>query len=230
MSVRAFKYLSPCLLYFGALTGFLGHGFTVWLPLVYAWVLIPLLELFLRPDASNLSEAEEELAKRNRWYDYMLYLVVPLQYAALGLFLYNVTYTVQPWVDVVGKTLVMGLLCGTFGINVGHELGHRSNRGEQLLAKMLLLTSLYMHFFIEHNKGHHKRVATPEDPSSARYGEGLYAFHVRSIVFSYVSAWRIAARDAQKKGYKAFSLHNEMIRFQLVQLLFVATLFSYLAD
>lgn len=225
MSVRAFKYLSPCLLYFGALTGFLGHGFTVWLPLVYAWVLIPLLELFLRPDASNLSEAEEELAKRNRWYDYMLYLVVPLQYAALGLFLYNVTYTVQPWVDVVGKTLVMGLLCGTFGINVGHELGHRSNRGEQLLAKMLLLTSLYMHFFIEHNKGHHKRVATPEDPSSARYGEGLYAFHVRSIVFSYVSAWRIAARDAQKKGYKAFSLHNEMIRFQLVQLLFVATLF-----
>ncbi|HEU4902799.1 MAG TPA: alkane 1-monooxygenase, partial [Flavisolibacter sp.] len=76
-------------------------------------------------------------------------------------------------------------------------------------------------------KGHHKRVATPEDPSSARYGEWLYAFHVRSIVFSYVSAWRIAARDAQKKGHKAFSLHNGMLQFQLVQLFFIATVFFF---
>jgi alkane 1-monooxygenase len=225
MPVRAFKYLSPCLLYFGAIIALLTQGFGVWLPLLYAWFLIPLLELFIRPDATNLSEAEEELAKRNRWYDYMLYLIVPLQYFALGLFLYNVTDTAQPWFDVFGKTMVMGLLCGTFGINVGHELGHRTANGEQLLAKLLLLTSLYMHFFIEHNRGHHKRVATPEDPSSARYGEGLYHFFFRSIVFSYFSAWKIAARDAEKQGHSAFSLQNEMIRFQLVQVLFVAAIF-----
>ena len=225
MTLRAFKYLSPCLLYFGAITAFLAHGVGVWLPLVYAWFIIPLLELFIKPDASNLSEAEEELAKRNRLYDFMLYLIVPLQYFALGLFLYNITSTTQPWFDTVGKTMVMGLLCGTFGINVGHELGHRTARGEQLLAKLLLLTSLYMLFFIEHNKGHHKRVATPEDPSSARYGEALYLFFFRSIVFSYRSAWKIAARDAEKKGHRAFSLHNEMLRFHLVQAAFVAAIF-----
>jgi alkane 1-monooxygenase len=112
------------------------------------------------------------------------------------------------WVDIAGKTAVMGLLCGTFGINVGHELGHRTNAVEQWLAKALLLTSLYLHFFIEHNKGHHKRVATPEDPSSARYGESLYTFFFRSIVCSYRSAWHIA--NAMQPGKAAPLFHGKM--------------------
>lgn len=227
MAVRHFKYLSPCLLYFGAIAAFLTHGVGVWLPLVYAWVIIPAVELFIKPDPANLSAAEEELVKKNRWYDYMLYLIVPLQYFALGLFLYNVTFTSQPASDILGKTGVMGLLCGTFGINVGHELGHRVNKGEQFLAKLLLLTSLYLHFFIEHNRGHHKRVATPDDPSSACYGESLYAFWWRSIVCSYRSAWAIANRETLKKGHRAISLHNEMVQFQLVQALFVAAVFFF---
>lgn len=224
MFIRRFKYLSPCLLYFGAIIAFLSNGFAVWLPLVYAWLIIPVLELFIKPNESNLSEAEEELAKRDEWYDYMLYLIVPLQAFALGLFLYNVSHVQQSSIDIAGKTAVMGLLCGTFGINVGHELGHRVNKSEQALAKMLLLSSLYMHFFIEHNRGHHKRVATPEDPSSARYGEPLYFFFFRSIVFSYMSAWEIANKEAQKKGYKKFSRRNEMVRFHLVQVLFIAAI------
>lgn len=225
MLLRIFKYLSPCLIYFGAVTSFLTHGLPVWFPLIYAWVIVPLLELFINPDASNLSEAEEELAKRNRLYDYLLYLIVPLQYGALALFLYAVTYQQQSWIHVAGKTAVMGLLCGTFGINVGHELGHRVNRVEQALAKLLLLTSLYMHFFIEHNRGHHKRVATPEDPSSARFGEWVYAFYFRSIIFSYLNAWEIANKEIVKKGYKPFSLRNEMMQLHLAQFAFVAAIF-----
>lgn len=151
--------------------------------------------------------------------------VVPFQYFALAVFLYNVSYQPQSWSDIAGKTFVMGLLCGVMGINVGHELGHRSKTFEQFLAKSLLLTSLYMHFFIEHNKGHHGRVATPDDPSSARYGESLYAFFFRSIVFSYLSAWKIAAEDMNKKGYRLFSIRNEMLWFQLVQLLFPVLIF-----
>ncbi|HEY0355488.1 MAG TPA: alkane 1-monooxygenase [Flavisolibacter sp.] len=205
----------------------MASGFIIWLPLLYAWFIIPLIELFIKSDDSNLSEAEEELARQNKWYDILLYLVVPFQYFALGLFLYNITFHEQNWVDMAGKTLVMGLLCGVMGINVGHELGHRTNKFEQFLAKALLLTSLYMHFFIEHNKGHHKRVATREDPSSARYGEWLYAFYFRSIVFSYVSAWHISSKDARKKGFKPFSIYNEMLRFQLIQLVFVAAIIFF---
>ncbi len=222
MNIRIFKYLSPFLIYYGAIVSFLTTGFVVWLPLVYSWIIIPVLELILRVDESNMTEAEEELARKNKWYDYFLWMIVPFQFVAMGFFFYSVSSVDQPWIDLIGKTLVMGQLCGVLGINVGHELGHRVNKFEQFLAKTLLLTSLYMHFFIEHNKGHHKRVATPEDPSSARYGEMLYSFFFRSIVFSYISAWKIASGETRKKGHRIFSIHNEMLRFQVIQLLFVA--------
>ncbi len=227
MKIGIFKYLSPFLLYYGALVAMFSSGVVVWLPLVYAWFIIPLLELFIRPDERNISEAEEELARKNKWYDLLLYLVVPFQYLTLGLFLYNVSFIQQPWYDLAGKTLVMGLLCGVMGINVGHELGHRVKPFERFLAKVLLLTSLYMHFYIEHNKGHHKRVATPEDPSSARYGEWLYAFYARSIILSYFSAWHIASKDLRKKGFSAFSMRNEMLQFHLIQLAFLAIIFLF---
>jgi alkane 1-monooxygenase len=224
MRLRAFKYLSPFLLYYGALMSFLNSGLVVWFPLIYAFVLIPLVELFGKGEEENLSEAEEELVKNDRLYDVLLYLVVPFQYFALYFFLHSISFQTQPWIDLAGKTVVMGLLCGVMGINVGHELGHRVNTSEQLLAKSLLLTSLYMHFFIEHNKGHHKRVATPEDPSSARYGESLYAFYFRTIVFSYFSAWKIAGRDAEKKGHRKFSFYNEMLQFHLIQLVLLGSI------
>jgi alkane 1-monooxygenase len=225
MRFRVFKYASPLLLYAAALQAFFAIGFLVWVPLLYAWLLIPVLELILKPDEHNMSAAEEELAKNDPLYDWLLYMIVPLQYFSLGCFLYNITYATEQGIDMIGKTMVMGLLCGTFGINVGHELGHRINKFEQFLAKALLLTSLYMHFFIEHNKGHHKRVATPNDPSSARLGEPVYFFYFRSIVLSYFSAWEIAARDTRKKGKFVFSLHNEMLQFQLIQLLFIALIY-----
>ena len=225
MNISIFKYLSPFLLYYGAMAAMMSSGLVVWLPLVYAWFIIPLLELFIKPDERNISEAEEELARQNKWYDLLLYLVVPFQYLALGLFFYNVSFIGQPWYDLAGKTLVMGLLCGVMGINVGHELGHRVKPFERFLAKALLLSSLYMHFYIEHNKGHHKRVATPEDPSSARYGEWLYVFYARSIIFSYLSAWHIATKDVRKKGFSSYSIHNEMLQFHLIQLAFIAGIF-----
>jgi alkane 1-monooxygenase len=151
--------------------------------------------------------------------------VVVLQYVALYQFLNNITDPALKWYDIIGRVWVMGLLCGTFGINVGHELGHRTKKFEQFLAKSLLLTSLYMHFFIEHNKGHHKRVATPDDPSSARLNEWVYAFYFRSVVFSYISAWQIAAKDVKKLNKPIISLHNEMIQFTIVQIAFVALIF-----
>jgi alkane 1-monooxygenase len=227
MKFRALKYLLPLLLYSGALRSFHSYGIAVWIPLLIAWMLIPLLELFIQSRPGNMDAAEEELAKADKTYDIVLYLIVPCQFTALYFFLQNISDPALQWYDIVGRVWVMGLLCGVFGINVGHELGHRVNRFEQFLAKSLFLTSLYMHFFIEHNKGHHKRVATPEDPSSARYGEWVYAFYFRSVIFSYFSAWEIAAGDVRKKGRRVLSLHNEMIQFHLIQVAFVALIFFF---
>lgn len=227
MTIRAFKYASPFIVYVGAFNSFSVTGWAVWLPLIYAWIIIPLTELWLKPNPQNMNEAEEELIKADKTYDVLLYLVVVLQYAALYKFLYAMSHDSMSLLDIIGRVWVMGLLCGTFGINAGHELGHRSNSFEQLLAKLLLLTSLYMHFYIEHNKGHHKRVATPEDPSSARYGEWVYTFYFRTVIFGYLSAWNIANKEVRRKGRSVVSLYNEMIQFTMVQIAFVALIFAF---
>ena len=227
MPVHAFKYLSPVAIYLLALLAFSFNGWITWAPMIYAWVLLPGLELFLNPDNKNLSAAEEDLAKANSWYDYMLYLIVPLQYAALVYFLFAMQQTGLQWWEITGRIFTMGLLCGTFGINVAHELGHRIKKTEQVLAKMLLATSLYMHFFIEHNKGHHKHVATPQDPSSARYNEPVYLFYLRTIFFSYLSAWKIANEDSLKKNGNSLHYKNEMIAAHFFQVLLIASIYFF---
>ncbi len=221
MNFKAIQYASPLLVYVLAIIAFTQHGIACWFTLLYAWVLIPVAELLIKPNPVNMEEAEEKLAAKNKLYDYMLYLVVPAQYAALVIFLFSMQDSSLNIADIYARVFTMGILCGSFGINVGHELGHRVNKTEQLLAKSLLLTSLYMHFFIEHNKGHHKRVATPEDPSSARLHEPVYFFYFRTVVFSYFSAWKIANTDVEKKGGKILSWQNEMVQVHLIELAFV---------
>jgi len=225
MPLRTFKYFSPLIVYLGSLQAFTSHGIICFAPLIYAWVIIPGLELFLKPDTSNLSAAEEELAKQNRGYDYILYLIVLIQLPTLFYFLYSMQDPNLTATDKIGRIGTMGLLCGTFGINVGHELGHRIRSFEQTLAKISLLSSLYMHFNIEHNKGHHKNVATPEDPSSARLGEPLYSFFFRTIILSYISAWRISLKEVEKKEKSFLSFSNEMLWFQVIQVLFTLLIF-----
>lgn len=216
------KYLNPLIIYFLAFISFTNTGFLCWLVIIYSWVFIPVLELFIKPDASNMSAAEEELSKKDNLYDYLLYLIVFIQIPTLIFFLYSFTGTQLATIDIIGRITAMGMLCGTFGINVAHELGHRKNKFEQTLAKISLLSSLYMHFFIEHNKGHHKNVATPQDPSSARYNEWLYSFYFRTIIYSYLSAWHIANNEMKKRGESIFSLQNEMLQAHIIQVLFVA--------
>jgi alkane 1-monooxygenase len=223
------KYLLPFLYYVAAYFAFTGGGLAAWLPVLGSFVLIPLLEVLLPGNPQNLSATEEALAKEDKIYDYLLFLIVPCQYAALVLFLYVMAFVPQTTNEIVGRTFSMGVLCGVMGINVGHELGHRVAAFEQFLAKCLLGTSLYIHFFIEHNKGHHKNVATPADPSSARYNEPVYTFYFRTITQSYLSAWHIANAEVKKKNAPTFSLQNEMVQAHITQgllLVLIGVLFN----
>jgi len=212
--LRSLRYVTPYFLYVLAYLAFTKEGFYCWLPLIYLFFLIPIVELLIAPDESNLTEEEEHKAKATLLFDLVLWLTVPLQIGALYLFLTTLDQS-RPLLDTLGRVIAMGLLCGTFGINAAHELGHRVSKFEQFLAKILLLTSLYMHFFIEHNKGHHKHVATPEDPSTAFYKQHLYAFWIQTFVGTQKKAWQIAIEEAKKKGLPGFL--NEMALFQLIQ-------------
>ena len=121
---------------------------------------VPLLELVLPGTASNLSSDEEADARQDWRYDAVLYATAPIQLGLIGLFLLKVAAGEFQGLEWLLATVSVGINCGGLGINIGHELGHRSSRQEQRLAKLLLGTSLYAHFFIEHNRGHHSRVAT----------------------------------------------------------------------
>jgi alkane 1-monooxygenase len=186
---------------------------------------MPGLELFIPQQRTNLSKAEELVMREDRFYDWILYFFVLLLFPTLWLFLSSMQEAGLSVVDRIGRIGSMGMICGTFGINVGHELGHRQRKSERLLAKLSLMISLYMHFYIEHNRGHHKRVATPQDPSSARFNETVYAFWLRSGIFSYFSAWHIAAAEMRKKKLPVVSLHNEMIQVHLIQGVFLTLIY-----
>jgi alkane 1-monooxygenase len=229
MKVRYLKYLLALTLPLTVAVSFSTQGWLTFLPLLYFYGLVPAAELILRPDPRNLSDAEAELRREDSVYDYLLYLIVPIQYGFLIWFLLVMAQPDLSWATIVGRISAMGLMCGSFGINVAHELGHRSTKHEQWMSKALLLTSLYMHFFIEHNRGHHRNVATPEDPATARKNEWLHTFLIRSVVYSYLSAWQIELASLKRKGIHPLSLKNEMLRFLLIQvglLIAIALLFS----
>lgn len=217
MNIRALKYLVVFTAVAAGIVGLTQHGWLTYATPLYAFFLVPFIELFIPVDEKNLSEAEEEIVKNDRIYDYLVYAIVPIQWAMVVLFLFTIQDPTLTTFEIVGRVLTLGISCGSFGINVAHELGHRVKKSEQVMAKILLLSSLYMHFFIEHNRGHHKNVSTDEDPASSRYGESLYAFIPRSMLMGYLSAWHLEAKQMRKEGRSFWSVHNEMIQYQVLQ-------------
>ena len=224
MKFRAFKYLLPFGIYVATWRSFHHFGWETFLPVIYAFGFIPLVEMLITSSNRNMTQAEETIAQNDPVYDWFLYLIIPLQYLALYWFLTGITDTGLLWWEKLGRIWSMALSCGAFGINVGHELGHRAKTYEQWMAKALLLTSLYTHFFIEHNKGHHKHVCTPSDPSSAPKGMNLYRFWIRSVWGTWRDAWKIADLELKKKGLPVWHYKNEMLQLQVLQILFLTAI------
>ena len=216
MNFKALKYFTALSAVAFGIVSLTSYGWLTFAAPLYAFFVVPIAELLLGADGKNMSEAEEELRKNDRFYDWVIYSIVPIQWGLLVLFLFSMQEQLTP-LEICGRVLSMGISCGAFGINVAHELGHRVNKTEQFLAKSLLLTSLYMHFFIEHNRGHHKNVSTDEDPASSRYGESLYAFVPRSMIMGYLSAWKIELKELKKKKQSFWSIHNEMLMYFFLQ-------------
>lgn len=216
------KYLLSTLLPLATYAAIYFLGWRSWYSVIFGFAIIPLLELVLPYSKTNWDEPTELKKSSARFFDVLLYLNVPLLYGILFFYLYRVTTTPLAWHETLGLVLSVGLSFGVMGINVAHELGHRTRPFERVLAKLLLLPNNYMHFIIEHNRGHHKNVSTPLDPASSRQNEIIYAFYVRTIVNSYRSAWHLEKMRLERAGLKFWSYHNEMLRFAAIQLAFAA--------
>lgn len=215
--MRIIKYILPFVLFAGAWISYHSVGIACWASIMFSFLFIPFAELFLPANEENLSDEDEIAAKNNPMYDLVLYVAFALHLICLFYFLNQVASTDISTQDRIGRILTAGLLAGIFGINLAHELGHRSNKVEQGMSKILLSTSLYMHFFIEHNRGHHTHVSTPEDPSTAKYRQSVFAFFFQTIPGTYMSAWRINAKILKNQQLSFWSIQNEMLFFHLFQ-------------
>ncbi len=119
----------------------------------------------------------------------------------------------------------MGVLLATNAINVAHELGHRKGLFERTLSKLIYMPCLYMHFYIEHNFGHHLNVATDKDGASARYNQNLYFFWIRSVTKQYIDAWKKQRELLEKSSSSFFSFKNDMLCYTIIQPLYLIVIY-----
>ncbi len=226
MKLSDLKYFAAFILPICAYFSIVQTGAWSFLNVIVAFGLLPALEMILPLKPENLSEEEASMKNTQKFFDYLLYINVPII-----AFLIYTFFTRMPlfngWIDWIGNTASLGIILSTNGINVAHELGHKKSKLARFAAKILLLPSHYMHFIIEHNLGHHLNVSTPEDPATSRKGENIYFFWFRSTYQSYVSAWNIENKIQKKKGRGVLSLQNRMIQFSIIHLLYLGLIYFY---
>ena len=221
------KYL---LAYSIPIVGVLGiyyGGYWSYSALLFAFVLIPLLELLLPKNTRNYSPVQVEKRLRNKFFDLLLYLNVPIVYGALVFSLYKITHYNLPLYEIAGMTLSLGVILGANGINVAHELGHRKNWWERILGKTLLIPSHYTHFYIEHNHGHHLNVGTSADPSTAKYNQNLFSFWGQSVFGTYQKAWEIQVNLNDIESRPILSWKNDMFWFAIIQMSYLIAVQIY---
>ena len=181
-----------------------------WLGPIWILVLVPILDTVLGTDSSNPPEWAVPQLEADRYYRWLTYLYLPLQFAGL---LWASRLAVHGGLSTgeqLGLALTVGTVAGV-GINTAHELGHKRDRLERRLSKLALAQTGYGHFYVEHNRGHHSRVSTPEDPASARLGESFWRFLPRTVLGSVRSAWGIAAAAQRRKGQRVLTLRNDVL-------------------
>ena len=194
-----------------------GSGAWMWALAVVFWVGIPVVDAILREDSFNpTAEQEIELQKETTYYKNVLYAATILNWVGLVAMTYVVVSGSWSWLHILGAFLSVGALHAV-GLTMRHELGHKMNDKIQVIfAQIGSACSGYAHFNIEHNKGHHKDVATPEDPASSRMGESIYKFAMRELPGAAIRGWSLEAERLKRKKQSVFSLHNELIQTSLI--------------
>jgi alkane 1-monooxygenase len=188
-----------------------GREWMLWVPLVFLYLVIPLLDYLFPNDRSNPPEQVVPQLEADLYYRVLIHLTVPLYFIILTIGAWFVASHDLSWSGVLALGLTVGVI-GGFGINTGHELGHKKNRSDRLAAKLALAVPFYGHFSIEHNAGHHTQVATPEDSASARFGESIYRFALREIPGGLKRAWRLESARLARQGFGTWHWKNEILQ------------------
>jgi alkane 1-monooxygenase len=193
--------------FYWSLTGFGGFWF---MGPFLIFILFPLLDVAIGMDPTNPPDSVLKFLEQDRYYRWCTYLFIPIQYAGLIFACWMWASGELTTVESIGLALTMGVV-GGIAINTAHELGHKRASSERWLSRVALAQTGYGHFFIEHNRGHHVKVATPEDPASSRLGESFWAFLPRTVAGSLRSAWGIETARLDRLGKPHWGIHNDVL-------------------
>ncbi len=193
----------------------------LWIGPIIILVVVPAIDLVAGLDRSNPPDDVIEQLENDKYYRWITYAFLPIQYIGfVGAFIWIARPDLLGVDELslfgkIGIAISIGCI-GGIGINTAHELGHKKESHERWLSKIALAQSFYGHFYIEHNRGHHVRVATPEDPASSRLGENFYQFWPRTVGGSLKSAWRIEKRRYARKDKHPFRIGNDVLNAWLM--------------
>lgn len=220
-SVKKLGFLSAFVIPTLVIAGFYLGGYWNYLAIVFAFIILPIIDQSSGLDTTNVEPERAKIISQEFYFQFVTYLWTFIQLVFLLWGFYAVSSgkinTLYEW---TGFTISFALVTGGIGITVAHELGHKKSKVERLYSKLLLMTVCYMHFYIEHNQGHHTQVATPHDPATARKNENFYAFWFRSVFMGYAHAWQLEATRLNRKELTTFHWKNRMIGFAVLPVIF----------
>lgn len=193
------------------------------IPFSFGYILIPLMDYFLGTDRTNPPEELVAQLNSDRYYSYLLYLVIPFHFIVVIVSAWLVATQAIPIGFVIAFAIAIGAYSG-FSINTAHEIGHKNSKRERLLARIVLSVTGYGHFCVEHNLGHHRDVSTPEDPASSRMGESIYRFALREVPGAAKRGWLAERKRLAKKGLGFFSPHNHILQSYALTLIWQGAL------
>ncbi|MGB0133421.1 alkane 1-monooxygenase [Dokdonella sp.] len=188
-----------------------GSAWFWWTGAVVIYGVVPLLDWWVGSDASNPPHAAIDGLEGDRYYRGLLLATYPLQMLGLLVGVWVATTAELNPLQWLGLAITVGIVSGG-GINAAHEWGHKRGGFASLMSKLSLAPAAYGHFHVEHNRGHHKNVATPEDPASARLGETFWQFLPRTLIGSVRSAWRIERTRLLAQGRAVISPRNDILQ------------------
>ncbi|MFD6675396.1 alkane 1-monooxygenase [Rhodococcus zopfii] len=203
-----------------------------WIGPLLVYVLLPILDRFFGPDGQNPPDDVMERLAADRYYRYCTYAYLPFQLASLVFACYLWSAEHLGWlglddglglVSKIGLAISIGVMGGV-GINTAHELGHKKEQLERRLSRIALAQTFYGHFYIEHNRGHHVRVSTPEDPASARFGESFWSFLPRSVWGGLKSSWHLEKTRLERLGKGPWTFRNDVLSAWLLSVALFAVL------
>ena len=214
-----FAFVLPSLIVFGYYQG----GYWTYSNFIFAYGMVPFIDYFIGKDPKNVKKEDLPILAGEIYFELVLHVLAYVQVGIVAWSCYVVATGDLTLVEVVGMTLSVMTLGGG-AINIAHELGHKPSKIAQFHSQMILMTVCYMHFFIEHNRGHHVNIGTPHDPATSKKGQTFYQFWVQTVVGSWKSAWKLEERRLERRNIAVISTQNMMLWYVILPIVFCSIL------